>query len=113
MLDRIQQKLNLFKQYFKGWGFNFQGELRKKRCIISEELAQLESTEEVDTLDFEQMARKIWLLNENLQLLDQEESYWVNRCHETWLLKGDNNTSYFHKIDNGRKKEKHCYILRK
>jgi ABC-type Fe3+-hydroxamate transport system substrate-binding protein len=30
-LDRIQQKLKLIKQYFKGWGFNLQGELRKQR----------------------------------------------------------------------------------
>lgn len=33
VLDKIQQKLKLFKQYFKEWGFNLQGELRKKnRC---------------------------------------------------------------------------------
>jgi hypothetical protein len=30
ILDKIQQKLKLFKQYFKGWGFNVQGEMRKK-----------------------------------------------------------------------------------
>jgi hypothetical protein len=29
-LDRIQQKLKMIKKYFKGWGFNLQGELRKK-----------------------------------------------------------------------------------
>jgi len=30
-LLRIQQKLKLFKQYFKGWGFNLQGEMRRKK----------------------------------------------------------------------------------
>jgi len=30
-LDKIQQKLKLLKQYFKGWGFNLQGELKKKK----------------------------------------------------------------------------------
>ena len=30
VLDKIQQKLKLTKQYFKGWGFNLQGEMRKK-----------------------------------------------------------------------------------
>lgn len=29
-LDKIRPKLKLVKQYFKGWGFNLQGELRKK-----------------------------------------------------------------------------------
>jgi mannosylglycoprotein endo-beta-mannosidase len=78
----------------------------KKRNYISEELVQIESLEEAGTLNFEQLARKVWLLKEYLLLLDQEESYWVNRCHENWLLKGDNNTSYFHKIANGRKRKK-------
>jgi hypothetical protein len=29
-LDKIQQKLKLCKQYFKGWRFNLQGELKRK-----------------------------------------------------------------------------------
>jgi hypothetical protein len=45
------------------------------------------------------------LINENLKLLDQEETYWFSRCHEQWLLKEDNNTSYFHRIANGRKRK--------
>jgi hypothetical protein len=28
--DKIQQKLKMLKQYFKGWGLNLQGELGKK-----------------------------------------------------------------------------------
>ena len=41
-IDKIQQKLKLFKQIFKGWGFNLQGELRKKRKEYQVELADLE-----------------------------------------------------------------------
>jgi hypothetical protein len=36
VVDKIQQKLKLFKQFFKGWGFNLQGELRKKKERISQ-----------------------------------------------------------------------------
>jgi hypothetical protein len=104
-LDKIQQKLKMFKQYFKGWGFNLQGELRKLRAVVSEELTQLESIEEMEGLNVERLSRKIWLLNENFKMLDQDETCWLNRCHETWLLKGDNNTSYFHKIANVRKRK--------
>jgi hypothetical protein len=31
VLDKIEQKLKSFKQYFKGWRFNLQGESRKKK----------------------------------------------------------------------------------
>jgi hypothetical protein len=58
-LDKIQHKLKILKQYFKGWGFHLQGELRKKRISISDELANLEAIEEVDCLSSEQYIRKI------------------------------------------------------
>jgi len=64
-------------------------------------------------LDGEQLARKVWLLQEYLHLLDEQESYWLNRCHENWLLKGDNNTSYFHKIANGRRRKNTIISLEK
>lgn len=50
-LDRIQQKLKLLKQYFKGWGFNLQGELRKQRKHVGEEISDLESIEEHEGLN--------------------------------------------------------------
>jgi mannosylglycoprotein endo-beta-mannosidase len=69
------------------------------------ELAYLESVEKSVGLNTEQVTRKVCLLSEFFQLLDQEETYWYNRCHEMWLLQGDNNTSYFHKIANGRRRK--------
>jgi hypothetical protein len=48
----------MFKQYFKGWGFNLQGELRKKRGVTSEELSHIELIEENDFLDYDQMTKK-------------------------------------------------------
>ena len=74
VLDKIQQKLKMLKQYFKGWGFNLQGELRKRRGIVSDEMSDLQSMEEIGNLNAEQMLRKIELIKESLQLLDEEES---------------------------------------
>jgi hypothetical protein len=71
-LDKIQQKLKLIKQYFKGWGFNLQGELKKKRKEISEELVKLEALEEDGELNDELYLRKMCLIKGNLSLLDQE-----------------------------------------
>jgi hypothetical protein len=93
------------KQYFKGWGFYLQGELKKKRRVISEELVDLENEEENSGLSATKLLRKKNLIKENLQLLDQEETYWCNRCHEQWLLQGDSNISYFHRIANGRQRK--------
>ena len=73
--DRIQQKLKLFKQFFKGWGFNQQGVFRKLRKYLQIELPALEELEETSTLSGDQVVRKQWVLCENLKLLEQEEVY--------------------------------------
>lgn len=48
---------------------------------------------------------------EFLKILEDEELFWFKRCHETWLLKGDNNNEYFLRIANGRKRKKTIFSL--
>lgn len=48
---------------------------------------------------------------EYLKCLEQEELYWYERRHSNWLLKGDNNTSFFHKCANGRKRKNNIIRL--
>jgi hypothetical protein len=74
-------------------------------------LACLELFEEDIGLTSDQIERKTWLLVEILKSLEQEELYWYERSHEPWLLKGDSNTSYFHKCANGRKRKNNIISL--
>jgi len=94
-MDRIQAKLKRFKQYFKGWSFNRQGALRKKRNEIHEELLSIEQLEEECLLPINLMQRKMQLQSEMLKMLEEEELYWFKRSHEKWLHEGDNNTKFF------------------
>jgi len=41
-----------------------------------------------------------------LRLAEEEEIYWHKRSKSTWLLKGDSNTSFFHRMANGKEKKK-------
>lgn len=106
-IDKIQPKLKLLKQYFKGWGLNLSGELRKLRKVLEEELTSLEELEELNLLSIEQWQRKTWVSSEILKLLEQEELDWYNRSHETWLLSGDLNTKFFHRVASGRWRKKY------
>ena len=103
-LDRIQIKLNKFKQYFKGWGFNIQGENRKLRASLHKELAELETLEEEAPLPLLSIQRKVEIQCNIMKLLEEEKLYWLKRSHDKWLHEGDNNTEYFHRIANGRKR---------
>ena len=61
--------------------FNLQGELSKQRKNISEQMGDSEEIEETWDLTPGQMTKKMQLTKESLQLLDQEETYWMNRCN--------------------------------
>jgi hypothetical protein len=90
-----------------------QAKLRKEKKEIYGDLMQLEIMEEINTL-IEQQVRKRMLLNaELMKILDEEEAYWFKRGHESFLLKGDNNTNFFHKVANGRKRKQTIYTLQK
>lgn len=46
------------------------------------------------------------LIRENHKILEEEELYWFQRSHETWLLKGDYNSDFSHEVANGKKRGK-------
>jgi hypothetical protein len=78
--------------FFKGWGYNLSGIRKKRTKEIQEELATLEFLEEQGSLSESQIKRKVELKVKFFQLMEEEELFWFKRFHETWLLKGDNNT---------------------
>lgn len=110
-LDRIQLKLKRFKQYFKGWGFNIQGERRKQKATIQNELHELEKEEEKGPLTYAKLNARVHMISELMKILEEEELYWHKRTSETWLHKGDNNIEYFHRIANGRKRKNTIFSL--
>lgn len=61
--------------------------------------------EEENILTLEQIHSKATVQSEILKMLEDEELYWFKRSHSTWLHKGDNNTEFFHRIANGRKRK--------
>jgi hypothetical protein len=109
--DKIQSKLKRFKQYFKGLGFNLQGENRKKKENISQELMKLEQKGEEGVISLGQVERKVQLHALLLAMHEEEEMYWFKRAHEKWVHEGDNNTEYFHRIANGRKRKNSILVF--
>lgn len=58
-----------------------------------------------------EMLRKNNIQVELYNLNVEEETYWYQRSHAQWLLLGDQNTSHFHKIANGRKRKNTVHSL--
>jgi hypothetical protein len=65
----------------------------------------LEAIEETMILSFDQS--KSSKIQEELMLIyENEEAFWSQRSREQWLLKGDNNTEFFHRCANGQKRKR-------
>jgi hypothetical protein len=109
----VQEKLRNVKNSLKGWGANVRGEsLKIKRDLLSE-LEKLENLEEDNVLPGPLFTRKGEIQFKLMKIYEEEELYWFRRSSEKWLLEGDNNTAYFHRVANGRRRKNTMYSLKK
>lgn len=111
IIDVINIKLKKIKKYFKGWGSNVFGKNRKRRGDLKIELASIEEWEETTILTPELFGRKIQIQVELDALYADEELEWMQKSHQNWILKGDQNTAYFYRIANGRRRKNTIYNL--
>jgi mannosylglycoprotein endo-beta-mannosidase len=98
--------------YFKGWGSNLYGHNKKLKRELKEELVSIDALEEMNDLSPELNLRKTDIHVQLFNLFAEEELLWYQRSHEKWLLEGDLNTSYFHRVANGRKRKNTMFSLK-
>ncbi|WVZ96593.1 hypothetical protein U9M48_042209 [Paspalum notatum var. saurae] len=97
------------RKFMKGWSMNVgRGETRKKKDCLIQSIKQLDDLAGVQTLTVEKWQERYNMEKQIMEIYEREEVSWQRRGGENWLLKGDNNTSYFHGIANGRKRR--CMI---
>ena len=89
----------------KGWGANLDSARKKHKQEILLEIRALDDKSEQRQLGEMEWKKRYQLEDELLIIYAAEELYWQKRGGEKWLLKGDSNTSYFHKCANGRKRK--------
>jgi hypothetical protein len=88
-IDVLNIKLKRFKKYFKGWGSNVFGHMKKRKVEVLNELGMLEGKEENNTILPDEVVRRTAILVELYNVYAEEESYWHQRSHARWLLHGD------------------------
>jgi mannosylglycoprotein endo-beta-mannosidase len=79
---------------------------------LKEELASIEALEEENDISPELNLRKTNINVQRFNLYAEEELTWYQKSHEKWFLEDDVNTSYFHRVANGRKGKKYYVLLK-
>lgn len=101
------------KNFLKGWNFNLARDKKRRKQEIGDQIDILEELEEENPLDLNQAKNRMELKVELFRIVEEEELYWFKRSHESWLLKGDNNTAFFHWVASGRKRSRQSFPWRK
>ena len=79
------------------------GHAKKRKKDIQKELEEIETLEEEGPLDTETFENRTTLRMELDDILANEELFTLQQSNERWLLKGDQNTTFFHPAANGKK----------
>jgi hypothetical protein len=104
-------KTKRVKKWLKGWGLSLKGHNRKYKKILQEELLILEQTEEDHMLSSSALERKSFIQREMMRILEEEEQYWHKRTNLRWPLEGDNNSEFFHRVANGKKRKNTIFSM--
>lgn len=110
-IDTWTIKIKRVKKFLTGWGKSLRGHTRKYKNILQDELLALELLEEVDSLPSHLLDKKTFIQSELLKLMEEEELYWHKRSNSNWLLRGDNNNGFFHRVANEKKRKNTIFSL--
>lgn len=103
ILDHWKCQGSILRRKMRGWSLNNQGEIGRKKDTISRQIKQLDAESEIRALSPVEWGDRYRLEGELNQIFILEEIYWQRRGGEKWLLEGDANIAFFHRVANGRK----------
>lgn len=101
----LAKKIKHLKEKLKTWAREDFGSIRLKKLALLHDIGLLDNLKESRSLTDEETHKENDLRAEMYGILKQEEIYWKQRARVTWLKEGDENTSYFHSVANGRKNQ--------
>ena len=71
----------------------------------------MEKLEETEPLTPDLYEKRTNLCAELNDILADEELFWLQHSNERWLLKGDQNTAFYHRVANGKKRKNTIHSL--
>lgn len=99
----LAKKITLLRERLRNWMKEDFGQIKLKKLALLHEIGLIDAIKESRPLKEEERGKDNALRVEMLSILKQEEIYWKQRAPVTWLNEGDENTSFFHAVANGRK----------
>lgn len=98
-------KLHFFRRKIRHWQRDIFGIARKIKLMLLSKINSLEATKESRTLIATESSDLSASKSNRQSILLEEEMMWKQRSMDKWIKEDDFNTSYFHRVVNGRREE--------
>ncbi|KAF2952087.1 hypothetical protein DAI22_01g309400 [Oryza sativa Japonica Group] len=109
ILEYWNKKLVPLRRFLKGWWINVQRDARIKKVVLKNQLEEWDLQAEQRDLSCEEWNERYAKETELEHIYELEELLWHKRGGGQWLLEGDRNTEFFHRVANGRRRK--CTIV--
>lgn len=98
----INPKLRRFKGALKTWNVNFKNNLKRQKEAILEEIKKLEENSDSSNID---LSLRITLRVDLHAIYRTEERNLIQKIKLNWLKLGDENTNFFHRFLDAKKRK--------
>lgn len=105
------KKLKALKEDIVQWNRLEFGHVGRKKTQLLEALKLLDAKEGEFGLSDAETCERVAVRSEVEKLLSLEEISWRQKSRMLWIKKGDNNTKFFHKVANSRRRFNHLSFL--
>ncbi|XP_075655074.1 uncharacterized protein LOC142625274 [Castanea sativa] len=107
----LAKKLKALKEDIIQWNCNEFGNVVRKKKELLEALKLLDAKEGVNGLFEVEIGERVVLRSQIQNLLSLEEVSWRQKSRMLCIKEGDNNTKFFHKMANSRRRYNHISML--
>lgn len=95
VLDYWHVLMPILRRWLRGWGANLNSEQKRRKKALERQLEAINKRADERDLFEHEWAERYELERELEDIYSHEEIWWQKICGETWLLRGDANTSFF------------------